>query len=92
MIGCLAKQPIIDEAPILAGDRDIGKFRIQGVNLGQAESIFDSPPVSEMQRSLRVLDLSERRALATHPLIRRRILVEQATSKPNPDSESSDDK
>jgi len=87
-----AKQPIIDEAPILAGDRDIGKFRIQGVNLGQAESIFDSPPVSEMQRSLRVLDLSERRALATHPLIRRRILVEQATSKPNPDSESSDDK
>lgn len=87
-----AKQPIIDEAPILAGNRDIGKFRIQGVNLGQAESIFDSPPVSEMQRSLRVLDLSERRALTNHPLIRRRILVERATSKPNPDSEAGDDK
>ena len=87
-----AKQPIIDEAPIVAGDRDIGKFRVQGVNLGQAESIFDSPPVSEMQRSLRVLDLSERRALAAHPLIRRRILVERATSQPNPDSEADDDK
>jgi hypothetical protein len=87
-----AKQPITDEAPIVAGDRDIGKFRIQGVNLGQAESIFDSPPVNEMQRSLRVLDLSERRALATHPLIRRRILVERATSKPNPDSEAEDEK
>ena len=83
-----AKQPIIDEAPIVTSDLDIGKFRVQGVNLGQAESIFDSPPVSEMQRSLRVLDLSERRALVTHPLIRRRILVERATSKPKPDSEA----
>jgi hypothetical protein len=45
-----------------------------------------------MQRSLRVLDLSERRALATHPLIRRRILVERAASKPNPVSEAGDDK
>lgn len=87
-----AKQPILDQAPIVAGDRDIGKFRVQGVNLGQAESIFDSPPVSEMQRSLRVLDLSERRALPAHPLIRRRILVERATSQPNPESEADDDK
>lgn len=87
-----AKQPIIDEAQILTGDRDIGKFRLQGVNLGQAESLFDSPPVSEMQRSLKVLNLSERRALATHPLIRRRILVEQDIQKPKSDSETSEEK
>ena len=86
------KQPIINEAPIVAGDRDIGKFRVQGVNLGQAGSIFDSPPVSEMQRSLKVLDLSERRALATHPLIRRRILVERDIQKPKADSEANEGK
>jgi hypothetical protein len=65
---------------------------LQGVNLGQAESLFDSPPVSEMQRSLKVLNLSERRALATHPLIRRRILVEQDIQKPKSDSETSEEK
>jgi hypothetical protein len=81
-------QPILDEAPIFTGDREIGKFRVQGVNLGQAESIFDSPPVSEMQRSLKVLDLSERCALVAHPLIRRRILVERPASKPETDPEA----
>lgn len=77
-----AGQPILDEAPVVTGDGKIGNFRVQGVNLGQAESIFDSPPVSEMHRSLKVLDLSERRALVAHPLIRRRILVERPASKP----------
>jgi len=77
-----AMQPTSDEAPIVSGDREIGKFRIQGVNLGQAESIFDTPPISEMQRSLKVLDLSERRALPMHPLIRRRILVGRQASNP----------
>jgi|GEM_PF-4477350 len=83
-----ARQPIIDQAPIATGDAEIGKFRVQGVNLGQAESIFDSPPVSEMQRSLKVLDLSERRALVTHALIRRRILVEREISTPKADPEA----
>jgi len=82
-----ARQPIIDEAAIATGGARIGKFRVQGVNLGQAESIFDSPPLSEMQRSFKVLDLSERRALVTHPLIRKRILVERATQKPKTDQE-----
>ena len=82
-----AGQPIFDEAPIITGDQKIGKFRVQGVNLGQAESIFDSPPVSEMQRSLKVLGLSERRALVAHPLIRRRILVERSASKQKLDPE-----
>lgn len=83
-----AGQPILDEAAVVTGDGKIGKFRVQGVNLGQAESIFDSPPVSEMQRALKVLDLSERRALVTHPLIRRRILVERPASKPETDPEA----
>jgi len=87
-----AGQPIFDEAPIVDGDCEIGKFRVQGVNLGQAESIFNSPPVSEMQRSLKVLDLSERRALAAHPLIRRRILVERPAAKPQPDPDAGEDK
>ena len=87
-----ARQPIFDEAPIVTGDSEIGKFRVQGVNLGQAQSIFDSPPVSEMQRSLKVLDLSERRALVAHPLIRRRILVERPASKPNTNSETGHEK
>lgn len=83
-----AKQPVIDQAPVAVGNAEIGKFRVQGVNLGQAESIFDSPPVSEMQRSLKVLDLSERRALVTHALIRRRILVERETSLPTADPDA----
>jgi hypothetical protein len=87
-----AKQPIIDEAPIVTNEHGIRKFRVQGVNLGQADSIFESPPVSEMQRSLKVLDLSERRALATHPLITRRILVERALPKQKSDSEASKEK
>jgi hypothetical protein len=87
-----AGQPILDEAPIVTGDCEIGTFRVQGVNLGQAESIFDSPPISEMQRSLKVLDLSERRALAAHPLIRRRILVERPAAEPQPDPDAGEDK
>ena len=87
-----ARQPIVDEAPIVTGDREIGKFRVQGVNLGQAESIFDSPPLSEVQRSPRVLDLSGRCALVAPPLIRSRILVERPASKPQTDSETGDEK
>ena len=87
-----ARQPIFDEAPIVTGDREIGRFRVQGVNLGQAESIFDSPPVSELQRSLRVLNLSERRSLGAHPLIRRRILVDRPVSKPQTHPEAGEEK
>ena len=87
-----AGQPICDDAPIVKDDRQIGKFRVQGVNLDQAESIFDSPPVSEVQRSLKVLGLSERRALVAHPLIRRRILVERPVSPPQIDPQAGEDK
>lgn len=86
-----AGQPIFDEAPVVNGDREIGNFRVQGVNLGQAESIFDSPPLSETQRSLKVLDLAGRRALETHPLIRRRILVERPASNPQTDPEAGEE-
>lgn len=70
-----AEQPIIDEATIISENKESGKFRIQGVNLGQADNIFESEPISEMQRSLKVLSLSERIALPNHPLIRKRYLV-----------------
>jgi hypothetical protein len=75
-----AVQPILDEAPVISENLKIGKFRIQGVNLGQADSIFESEPISEMQRSLKVLSLSERVALTDHPLIRKRILVKKNMS------------
>ena len=80
-------QPIPDEAAITASDFQIGKFRVQGVNLGQAENIFDSSPLSEIQRSLKVLNLSERRAIKAHPLIRRRILRERVAAKLETDAE-----
>jgi hypothetical protein len=86
-----AGQPIFDEAPVVTGERTIGKFRVQGVNLGQAESVFESPPVSDMQRSLKVLGLSERRALIAHPLIRRRILIERPSPIAQNDTQAGDE-
>lgn len=82
-----AGQPILDEAPVVSGNREIGKFRIQGVNLGQADSIFESVPISEAQRSMKVLTLSARSALPDHPLIRKRLLVKRDETEPDADSE-----
>lgn len=83
-----AEQPIIDEAPIVSGNRDIGKFRIQGVNLDQAKSIFDSEPVPESQRSMQHAEFSERRELVAHTLIRKRVLVDRPPATPDSDHES----
>ena len=85
-----AAQPIFDEASIVSDGHEIGKFRIQGVNLGQAEVIFSSKPISEMQRSLKVLSLSERCALPAHPLIRKRILVKLGEAEPSVDLEKTE--
>ena len=84
-----AEQPIVDEAPVISENLKIGKFRIQGVNLGQADSIFESEPISEMQRSLKVLTLSERIALPNHPLIRKRYLVNRNMPDPAISDENS---
>jgi hypothetical protein len=85
-----AVQPIFDEALIVSDGHEIGKFRIQGVNLGQAEVIFSSEPISDMQRSLKVLTLSERCALPAHPLIRKRMLVKLGKAEPSVDSEKTE--
>jgi hypothetical protein len=73
-----AVQPISDKALVVSEDHEIGLYRIQGVNLGQANLIFKSEPLSDMQRSLKVLSLTERNSLPEQPLIRKRMLVKRS--------------
>lgn len=83
----VAGQPLEDQAVVTQEDREMGKFKIQGVNLSADNPVFDTPPISEMQRSLKVLTFSERCALPTHPLIRKRLLVKRDEPDTEPKEE-----
>ena len=85
-----AQQHISNKASAVWENHEIGKFRIQGVNLGQAASIFESEPISDNQRLLRVLNLKERKALPIHPLIRKRMLVPKVVTESEADSDSAE--
>lgn len=82
-----AAQPISDDALVISKDQEVGQYRIQGVNLGQAKSIFTTDPISDMDRTLKVLTLTERNSLPDQPLIRRRLLVSRSGSDTNIENE-----
>lgn len=74
-----------NETTIHTNDRAPGKFRVQGVNLGQADSIFVSPPDIVMDDSLMASNVyesvSDRVSFQARSLIRRKILVARFASK-----------